>query len=92
MAANDSARPKHESANAQEQRCSRRNAGGDHLAAAINSSGDTAIHGRGDVVCGGFLQPPSNGFSNDRWALITALTPRIASGSQCSDQREFTSH
>ena len=28
-----------------------------------------------DVVCGGFLQPPSNGFSNDHWALITALTP-----------------
>ena len=58
-------------AKAQWPRCSRRNVGGDHLAAAIDSSGDAAIHGRGDVVYGGFLRPPSNGFST----LITALTP-----------------
>ena len=29
---------------------------------------------RGDGVFG-VPKPPSNGFSNDRWALITALTP-----------------
>ena len=33
------------------------------------------VDNRSDVVCGGFLQPPSNGFSNDHWALTTALTP-----------------
>ena len=46
-----------------------------HLVTAIASSERSAVHDRGDVVFGGFLQPPSNGFSNDRWALITALTP-----------------
>ena len=46
-----------------------------HLVAAIASSERSAAHDRGNVVFGGFLQPPSNGFSSDRWALITALTP-----------------
>ena len=46
-----------------------------HLVAAIASSERSEAHDRGNVVFGGFLQPPSNGFSSDRWALITALTP-----------------
>ena len=46
-----------------------------HLVAAITSSERSTAHERGDVVFGGFLQPPSNGFINDHWALITALTP-----------------
>ena len=46
-----------------------------HLAAAITSFEKGEAHDRGNVVFGGFLQPPSNGFSSDRWALITALTP-----------------
>ena len=46
-----------------------------HLVAAIASSKRSEAHDRGNVVFGGFLQPPSNGFSSDRWALITALTP-----------------
>ena len=53
----------------------RRNLVAAHLVTAIASSERSAVHDRGDVVFGGFLQPPSNGFSNDRWALITALTP-----------------
>ena len=53
----------------------RRNIGLAHLEVAIASSERSAAHDRGNVVFGGFLQPPSNGFSSDRWALITALTP-----------------
>ena len=53
----------------------RRNVGVAHLAAARASLLQQQVSSLGDCVFGGFLQPPSNGFSNDRWALITALTP-----------------
>ena len=46
-----------------------------HLVAAIASSKRSEAHDRGNVVFGGFLHPPFNGFSSDCWALITALTP-----------------
>ena len=53
----------------------RRNTGVAHLATAKASLMRQQVSGRGDCVFGGFLQPPSNGFSNGHWALITALTP-----------------
>ena len=53
----------------------RRNIGVAHLAAARASLLQQQASSLGDCVFGGFLQPPSNGFSNDHWALITALTP-----------------
>ena len=46
-----------------------------HLVAAIASSKRSEAHDRGNVVFGGFLHPPFNGFSSDCWALIAALTP-----------------
>ena len=46
-----------------------------HLVAAIALSKRSEAHDRGNVVFGGFLHPPFNGFSSDCWALITALTP-----------------
>ena len=42
------------------------------MVAAIASSERSAVHDRGDVVFGGFLQPPSNGFSNDHASAIAA--------------------
>ena len=62
----------------------RRNIGVAHLAAARASLLQQQVSSLGDCVFGGFLQPPSNGFSNDRWALITALTPLGDAGSQIS--------
>ena len=53
----------------------RRNIGVAHSAAARASLPQQQVSSLGDCVFGGLLQPPSNGFSNDRWALITALTP-----------------